>query len=426
MLSQRGPTCSFGSLDRAAMSEARAILPRGQCAPLLASTGALLQVARQHPGARLRVVCATSCGPCRYALFGPAWQRALRPYTDVELLTLPQSWAGLTELFGAELCQRLLESMLVADALTLVERRLRPHVHDRDALDATWSDVVAAVAADVGQGAGPIAALAGQRAAFQRLRLRPREALGRIVLIGEPWSLHVAGDAQAHVARLLGDAGIEVEAPPLALWLAYRLWEQSRPAWGVGPAATVDLCATREHLRWLTSGFAQACRALDLTSELPCVEALAELARPYLPACSRGGYGHVEVGLAARARAERRAHAVISVKSFGCIPSSGISDAIVPAVLGDALGFLALEVSEDGVATRESRLMLQVGMAHERARAELALAQARAGAAALASWSSRPPSDPVSSVFELGSRPFACSLACELAAQDHTQEALCP
>jgi hypothetical protein len=140
---------------------------------------------------------------------------------------------------------------------------------------------------------------------------------------------------------------------------------------------------------------------------LPSIDELERLAAPHLPSSSRGGYGHVEIGLAMRAARDRRAHLVISVKSFGCIPSSGIGDAILPTALGE-LPFLSLEVSNDGVAARESRLGLRVGAAREAARAEWAAACAERPGVSVGEldpladpWSSRP-------------RPYACSLASAL------------
>ena len=146
--------------------------------------------------------------------------------------------------------------------------------------------------------------------------------------------------------------------------------------------------------------------------QLPDLDAFEALAAPWLPSDVRGGYGHVEVALALRARAERRAHVVVSIKSFGCIPSSGLADAIVPAALaheGDAMPFLALEVSHDGAAARESRLMMRVAGALREAERELETARASCPARAL------PIVDPLVGIHERGTRPYACTLACEVA-----------
>jgi len=154
---------------------------------------------------------------------------------------------------------------------------------------------------------------------------------------------------------LMADMGAEVlkvEAPPLGLWLAYRLWEED-------PAAD-------DH--WLAQRYAGACDSIGLSAQRwPSIAELAELAAPYLPASFRGGYGHVEVGLAVHARLHGRVHGVVSLKSFGCITSAGVSDGIVPYVLGDSVDFLALEISEDAVAARESRVMLLIARVRQRA-----------------------------------------------------------
>jgi predicted nucleotide-binding protein (sugar kinase/HSP70/actin superfamily) len=356
---------TLGQLDAAAMRRGRAVLPRGQCAPLLAMTGALLEREGELAGQPATFVGVGSCGPCRYGLFGRAFRGALRDADSLRVLMLGQSLSALQSALGAQVTERVIDALLAADALGQVRRSLWPRVSDQRAwlqrFDASVQDVVSLVRA----GQAPLDALRAARTAAAPAVPPHDPTTPRVALIGEPWSLHVEGDAQGGVIRTLCEAGIEVDVPPLGLWLAYRVWEDD-------PTADVS---------WLASRYAEACAVLGHRPQpWPNIEELTRLAAPYLPASFRGGYGHLEVGLAARVRALRSAHGVISVKSFGCIPSAGVSDGIVPLVLRDEAEFLSLEISEDGLAARDSRLMLLVAKVRERARAQAAAARA------VASW----------------------------------------
>jgi predicted nucleotide-binding protein (sugar kinase/HSP70/actin superfamily) len=386
-----------GPLDLDAHDRGRSALPRGPCAPQLYTTGALLRTASSlRRNARATYLAVSTCGPCRFSLFPPAWERALdrAGLGHVAVVAVDQALGALAGTLGDAGEARVLEALVAADALAELERRLRPHVLDADALEEACTGASERVARAIEAGLAPVTALRRERGVHAGLARRPPAARGRIALVGEPWSLHVSGAPQLHLPEVLAAAGVEVEVPPLALWLALRAWELRERG------AALD-AMTRQAAR----GAADALGIGPL--DLPEVAALAELAAPHHPAAIRGGYGFVELALAMRAQRERRAHAVISVKSFGCIPSSGLSDAIVPSVLArgaPALPFLALEVCADGDAARESRILLRAGEARSAAEAELA--RALEGRRDGRPW---PELDPLAS--PPAPRPHACVLA---------------
>lgn len=406
------PVSTLGPMDRDAHDRGRAALPRGPCAPLLYTTGALLRTAEQVGSARY--VGVSACGPCRFAAFPLAWRRALSQAScsNVEVTVLAQDLDVFAGALGDDALERLVTTIAVGDALVELVRRLRPHVVDLHALDRAARHAVLAMMRVLEAGAAPLVALRAVRRFHAELALRPSRAMGRIALIGEPWSLHTAGSAQLHVPEILGAAGLEVEVPPLALWLALRAWERRRGADG-RPAAPSEAEALDALVRGAARG---AARALGMQGlDVPDLDELEALAGPHLPREIRGGYGFVEIGLAIRAARARRAHAVVSLKSFGCIPSSGLADAITPVALAREtrrMPFLSLEVSSDGEAARESRLMLRASAAQEEAEGELATALERSGRdprriEELPRVDVRDGGPPV--------RPYACTLACAVA-----------
>ena len=419
------PASTTGPFDADALDRGRRATPRGQCAPAIYTTGALLRAVGALPeGHAVAHLGVTSCGPCRYALFPDTWQRALlrEGLGPVHALGLTQDGAALAERLAGPVGWRLVDAVLAADVLSEMRRRVGPHVQDVSALDRFFDDAVRTVVARLDAGDDAPRALLAVHSWHRGLVREPVRARARVAVIGDPWSMHVDGDGQMHLPRLLARAGVEVELPPVALWLAYLLWQAREAPWGraeTPDAATIArVSAVEERLRARLAELGEAVGLVQI--DLPSIDELAELAAPHLPSSLRGGYGHIEVGLAARAVRERRAHLLVSVKSFGCVPSAGVSDAILPAVLGEALPLLVLEVSGDGEAARESRLAMHLAAAQEHACAELEAARINAH------WTVRrverlPPSEPLDGKFLVGARDFACTRACEvaLASREH-------
>ncbi len=226
--------------------------------------------------------------------------------------------------------------------------------------------------------------------------------------------MHVHGDGQLNLPEVLASAGIEVDLEPSVLWLSYALW-QARVAspWGQREPNTTRRARALKLEDALRESAASASLALAVGGVALCsIDELAAHAAPFLPSTLRGGYGHVEIGLAVRAALQRRGHFIVSVKSFGCIPSAGVADAIIPTALNGALPFLSLEVCGSGSSVTESRLAMFAAAAHDRAAQEMADAgRARGGVTdPISQWAS----DPIEGRHEIGQRAYACTLACDL------------
>ncbi len=403
------PSETLGALDVDALERGRAALPRGQCAPMLYTTGALLRRASQR-GRPLTMLDIQSCGPCRYALFGRGYRHALERLglPPLELIELGQRVETLVEAFGHSGAHKAIDALVAADALREAAHRLRPYERTPGAIDAAARTASASVARRIEAHEDPIEALEAVAGWHEGRWSVGQRALARAALVGEPWSLHVEGDGQLNLPRLLARAGVEVEIAPFATWLAYLAWQTRQPRFGGDDSprfASIDGGLVNAFEAHLEQSYRRAGAALGLEGfEVPDIDELTELASPHLTPSIRGGYGHLEIGLALKAKCDRRAHFTISVKSFGCIPSAGISDAILPSALGE-LPFLSLEVCADGEAARESRLAMRVAAALDEAERELGEARST-GRQASAHHPLR---------IAAGERRYACTLADELA-----------
>src|SRR5262249_44423318 len=109
---------------------------------------------------------------------------------------------------------------------------------------------------------------------------------------------------------------------------------------------------------------------------LPDMEAVADVAKDYYSNDLRGGEGHMEVGKLILNVVRNKAHMTVSVKPFGCMPSSGVSDGVQSLITARYPGtiFCAVETSGDGAANFYSRVQMYLFKAKIAAEAELAKA----------------------------------------------------
>jgi len=114
-------------------------------------------------------------------------------------------------------------------------------------------------------------------------------------------------------------------------------------------------------------------RLMGLSSyHLPDMDEVATISHQYYDNNLRGGEGHMEVGKLIQSVTKKKAHMVVSVKPFGCMPSSGVSDGIqslITAKYPEAI-FCAIETTGDGSVNVQSRIQMDLFKARQRAEAE--------------------------------------------------------
>src|ERR671931_1865626 len=98
---------------------------------------------------------------------------------------------------------------------------------------------------------------------------------------------------------------------------------------------------------------------------------LAALAQPYYHRFARGGEGHLEVAKNIYYTVHRKAHMVLSMKPFGCMPSTQ-SDGTQSAVMNHFkdMIFLPIETSGEGEINAHSRVQMALGEAKAKAKLE--------------------------------------------------------
>ena len=354
--------------DARALATGQRLLARGHCNPTYYLSGALVERALREPAERraaLVHVSAGSCGPCRFATYATEHRRALAqaglPEVRVVVIdqsmprpTAPLAAAGVT--VDARLLASLLRAVVAADVLLRAGAEHRVRAADPAAVDAaidrTRTEVMAALSAR----ASVLPHLAALGATLSSLPSGLPRRRVRVRITGEIFAATTDGHGGLQLLRWLEAHGAAVTVPAVSDWLIYLAWQ----ARGRTPHA-------RGAERAIHGLYRRYAAAAGVHAELGDADALATLARPHYEPELRGGMGHLEVATFLDVERTGSHDVVVSVKPFGCIPSSALSDGVVPALARRARTiFVALETTGEAEAQLESRLALALDAARLR------------------------------------------------------------
>jgi predicted nucleotide-binding protein (sugar kinase/HSP70/actin superfamily) len=377
------------------MFRARGLGNHGQCNPAHYSAGAVVEQARRSTlslpdfaGTHAWLTLG-SCGPCRLSSFALEYARVLEcaglgalPVVFLEQLGfVVGALETPLERLEQPAAQAAVTALATGDAIAALGRFLRPYALDPDAVERLLDCAVGSLACalETGQSVQSHLRELGQRShaiCCDFSRIAPS-----ILLVGEPWATLIDGDPSYDLVRRLGQHGAEVDAPSTVSWLRFRLWEEARRGraarvGGLPEAEALAMAGADDRLFELARTSA---RALGMSHPSRNEqEDVAALAAPHYVADVRGGSVHLEIGRALRALRDRTAHHVVSLKPFGCLPSSGLSDSILGALAERraAPPFIAIESTGDADATVESRIEMTLDTARTAAEREFASALA--------------------------------------------------
>jgi predicted nucleotide-binding protein (sugar kinase/HSP70/actin superfamily) len=224
--------------------------------------------------------------------------------------------------------------------------------------------------------------------AIDRTRLKPI-----VKVVGEFWAQTTEGGGNYWMFDYLEREGALVQPEAIGTWLTYLMAHERmhlyprrgmdsqcrEPGrWDIrqrfrneagfqGKRATL---AFGEHL--YTRLYHKVIQRLGGTAhKLVSQKKLAHLADPFYKPLARGGEGHLEVGKNIYYHNNKLCHMVLSLKPFGCLPSSQ-SDGIQSAVISKHkdMIFLPIETSGEGETNARSRVQMALGEAKTKAKAE--------------------------------------------------------
>jgi predicted nucleotide-binding protein (sugar kinase/HSP70/actin superfamily) len=391
---------------------------RGQCNPTYFTVGNLVKFlterAQRDELAAAEVVgqyvflTAGACGPCRFGMYATEYRKALRDAGfDGFRVMLFQQKGGLQQATGEEaglamnpaFFMGLLRAILAGDVINGMGYRLRPFEVEAGATDRAIEKTKLWVNDALVDGGSVLAALLRGRREFAQVKLDWTRPAPRVSIIGEFWAMTTEGDGNYQLQRFLESEGAECDIQFVTNWLLFMLWEGRYDTKLRAELRGID--EARKGLKNVNIGKKlvglfvadTAIRAAFHTFgaaigyrgyHLPDMDQIAKTAHAYYDNNVRGGEGHMEVGKFILNVLHNKAHMTLSVKPFGCMPSSGVSDGIQSLITSKYPQsiFCAIETSGDGKVNVQSRVQMFLFKARLAAQKEYAELCAKLGVSA--------------------------------------------
>ncbi|MBL9015967.1 MAG: 2-hydroxyglutaryl-CoA dehydratase [Myxococcales bacterium] len=407
--------------DNDALQFGREYGNRGQCNPTYFTVGNLVKYLdglREQGKTKEEIVknhvfiTAGACGPCRFGTYVTEYRKALRDSGfDGFRVLLFQQTGGLKQATGdgvglemnPQFFWGVVRGILIGDCLNALAYRIRPYEVEAGATDRAVEQSKRIISLAFENNTSLPAALYKVRKTMgavkvDRLRVKPR-----VGIIGEFWAMTTEGDGNYGLQRFLEAEGAEPDIQLVTAWLLYMIWQgrydtqQRETLRGTDKAkeqqggskfslAGVDvrkrkasLWAGEKVLRTLFQTFAKAMGLNDY--HLADMDKIADISHAFYDNNLRGGEGHMEVGKLIQNVAYSKVNMTLSVKPFGCMPSSSVSDGIQSMIteLYPQGVFLPIETNGDGAVNVYSRVQMQLFKAKQLAQKEVDKALADVG-----------------------------------------------
>ncbi|WP_372636232.1 2-hydroxyglutaryl-CoA dehydratase [Cohnella sp.] len=379
---------------------------RGQCNPTYFTVGNLIKYltrlrdeegkSKEEIVRNYLFITSGSCGPCRFGTYVTEYRKALRDAGfDGFRVLLFQQTDGLKQATGGESALKLdtafflgfLKAVLLGDILNALAYRIRPYEVDAGSTDAALEQCKKYL----------YEAMSGKKLLWPALR-RCRKALlavkvdrtrvkPKVSIIGEFWAMTTEGDGNYQLQRFLESEGAEVEVQSVTAWILFLIWAgrfdtMKRMNLREADSGKHGLKGKNPHMRLrmlaladrvLRVMFQMYANAIGLRHyHLPDMNEIARVAHDHYNNHLRGGEGHMEVGKLILNVKKRKVNMTISVKPFGCMPSSGVSDGVQSLITEkypDAI-FLPIETTGDGAINVYSRVQMMLFKAKQAAQKE--------------------------------------------------------
>jgi predicted nucleotide-binding protein (sugar kinase/HSP70/actin superfamily) len=400
----------------AALQSGKEFGNRGQCNPTYFTVGNLVNHLidlRDREGASVDDIVRNnifvtfgSCGPCRFGTYVTEYRKALRDsgFQGFRVIALSQN--GPQDDLGGNACAaidtnlkfyvNLLKSVMAADIVNLLGYRIRPYEVEKGATDAAMQESIRIVRDAFLSGKSVLRAMRKVRHVFAKVKVNRLQPKPKVAIIGEFWAMTTEGDGNYRLQRFLEEEGAECDIQTITAWALYVVWcisydirESTILRRRAGEVDRFEGVAPRRGILYAGLGyrvlklvFQAFARAAGLKDyHLPDMNEIARLAHEYYPNQLRGGEGHMEVGKVIQTATKKKDHLVISVKPFGCMPSSGVSDGVQSLVADrfPEIEFLPIETTGDSAVNAYSRVQMALFRARAKAQAEYEQALKDAG-----------------------------------------------
>ena len=378
---------------------------------------------------------AGACGPCRFGMYEAEYRLALRNagYDGFRVMLFQQSGgidqseaeAGLD--MNLDFFLNLLNGLNMGDVLNEVAHQIRPfeanagetdsvldemidYMHEVLKKKSPWSveDKLGAIAGKMPMkgtvnylgkfleqlyAEDYVKALNHCRDRFNSIKVDRFRVKPIVKITGEFWAQTTEGDGNFNMFSFLNREGAQLIVEPIGTWIMYMIHQVVQkirdtkgleegtvapPKWRLDKQAKIEV-NYRQKLMKLKAAevifareYHKIVDALGGTAHrLVDQYELQRVGHPYYNSRAGGGEGHLEVAKNIYYSNHELCHMVLSLKPFGCMPSTqsdGAQSAVV-AHFKDMI-FLPIETSGEGEINAHSRVQMALGEAKVKAKAE--------------------------------------------------------
>lgn len=380
-------------------------------------------------------ITAGACGPCRFGMYEAEYRLALRNsgFDGFRVMLfqqsggLNQSEAGAGLEMNVDFFLALLNAMNMGDLVNDVGYQTRPFEVEEgatnEALDAAMDELEeifrtrepyrlegksgALMKMTLGSKADLVGKFLdqlygdGYQNAFRdlgrkidavevdRTRVKPL-----VKITGEFWAQTTDGDGNFNMFKFLEREGAQVLVEPVGTWIMYMIHQAKQmntdragvtadeampAAWRIDKRMATAWTANKKNMK-LTVAEAIFKREWNrlrdalggIPHELTDQYELQRLGHPLYNSRAGGGEGHLEVAKNIYYSNKDMCHMVLSLKPFGCMPSTQ-SDGVQSAVVNlyKDIIYLPVETSGEGEINAHSRVQMALGEAKAKAKQEI-------------------------------------------------------
>jgi predicted nucleotide-binding protein (sugar kinase/HSP70/actin superfamily) len=215
-----------------------------------------------------------------------------------------------------------------------------------------------------------------------------------VKITGEFWAQTTEGDGNYRMFSFLEREGAQVLVEPIGTWIMYMIHQAKQAnadkagvtedeampaAWRIDKRMAADLKARKNNAKLsvaeavFTREWNRLREALgNAPHELTDQYELQRIGHPMYNSRAGGGEGHLEVAKNIYYSNKDMCHMVLSLKPFGCMPSTQ-SDGVQSAVVNQYkdMIYLPVETSGEGEINAHSRVQMALGEAKVKARDEM-------------------------------------------------------
>src|SRR5271157_1841448 len=385
---------------------------------------------------------AGACGPCRFGMYEAEYRLALRNsgFEGFRVLLFQQS-GGLSQSdaeagleMNLDFFLGILNALNCGDVMNEVAYAIRPyevnagetdrvlgesmdHLHEAFRTKRPWklngnltrrlggfSGTAEHLGKFVNQLKGDdyVPALKRCRDRFNQVEVDRLRVKPIVKITGEFWAQTTEGDGNFNMFNFLQREGAQVLVEPIGTWIMYMIHQVVQkykdfkgleegavlpPLWKVGSRAKIEFTYRQKVAKLkLAEGifkgeYHKIVKALGgIAHHLADQYELQRLGHPFYNSRAGGGEGHLEVAKNIYYSNKDLAHMVLSLKPFGCMPSTqsdGAQSAVV-STYKDMI-YIPIETSGEGEINAHSRVQMALGEAKNKAKKEMAEVLERTG-----------------------------------------------